>query len=200
MLGTDWLTFWTAVYAVAAVGTLAVLGLGAKIAVRTATAAIEQVHQTEKSREATLLVDVSRRWDNPFLADARRLASTYGTNLAGWVQYFFEETEQQARHRARTGRLRRFLTRAPAPKARDGWFLLQRVPNFFEDMAVLESRGALSFGALQDTLGGTIVVTWDLWKDAIEYLREREGYDPVYSKFQALAEKMRESLREYELP
>jgi hypothetical protein len=161
----DPLVFWTEIYALAATATLLVLGAAAAIA-------WNQFQQAKKAWYAETLADLSHRWDEEQMVESRLLASHKGrgSDLRDWVEYY--QTD-------------------PVSKE---LFVLQRVPNYFEDLAVLEEYEALPFELIKGSFGGTLVLTWDQWKSAVEFLRLEEQYDPIYAKFQGLAEKMRVAL------
>jgi hypothetical protein len=130
----------------------------------------------ERARHATTLADISRRWDEPLLVESRQLAARYGIALRDWVEYLDQDVEDLA------------------PEEAANLYKLQRIPNFFEDLAILEQAGAITFNMIQKSLGWTIVKTWDRWRPAVDYLRDTKEPDPVYSHFQHLAERMRRGL------
>jgi len=156
---TDW----------APVVTLAILLVALLIASR-------QLYQTVRTRHASMLGDLSRRWDEPLLVEARELAAKHGDQLREWIEYYW------------------------TPTVSPELFILLRIPNFVEDLAVLENRGAISFRILKESFGGAIVLMWNRWESAIQFIRDEEGYDPVYANFEGLAKRMRKALKEYGLP
>ena len=161
----DPLVFWTEAYALVAAVTLIVLAAAAAIA-------WNQFQQAKKAWYAETLADLSHRWDETQMVASRLLASRSGEGqqLREWIEYY-----------------------STPPVSRE-LFVLQRVPNYFEDPAVLEEYEALPFELIKGSFGGTLVLTWDRWKSAVEFLRQDEEYDPIYAKFEVLAEKMRAAL------
>ncbi len=165
VMSFDPLAFWTAVVACATLGTFVVLLVAAVVARR-------QLQETITSRHAAELAELSRRWDEPSLERSRRLTVQVGDYLREWVEFLLEEEDADD----------------------ETLDILERIPNFFEDLAILEEVGAIPFEMIKKSLGGVIVTYWDTWKEATKYLRDREAYDPVYSNFERLAEKMRAAL------
>jgi hypothetical protein len=156
---TDW----------APVVTVAILLIALLIAAR-------QLYQTVRTRHASMLEDLSRRWDEPLLVEARELAAKHGDQLREWIEYYW------------------------TPTVSPELFVLLRIPNFLEDLAVLEDRGAISFRIVKESFGGAIVFTWNSLEPANPILSKEEGYDPVYSNFERLAKRMRKALKKYGLP
>jgi hypothetical protein len=162
----DALTFWTAVYAVAALGTLGVLAAAARMALR-------QIDESVQSRHAATLAELSRRWDEPLLAESMKVGSVYSSERLG---PHVRELEDQGEF--------------------DKLTLLLRVPNFLEDLAILNEEGAISTEMIRKSLGGVVVATWDHWKPATLEMRGEQNYDLVYEHFERLAERLRALLEE----
>jgi hypothetical protein len=91
-----------------------------------------QLHLADKARHTEILVDLSRRWDDTLLAEARMLAATY---------------------EGRPKDLRDDILRFSQSNDPKYWTLI-RVPNFFEDLGILESEGVISTALIDKTLGG----------------------------------------------
>jgi hypothetical protein len=133
-----------------------------------------------RSRLATQMSELSRRWDEAPLIEARTVITKYSSEeIRGRVQYFFETSDQDSSSRE--------------------LFALLRMPDFFEDLAVMVKKKAFSFGLVKESLGGTVVIMWEAWEPAVRWLRENEGYDPSYKNFEALAKRMQKKLRKFEL-
>jgi hypothetical protein len=172
------LTSWTAVYALAAGVTFVVLLVAAIMALRQFNVAVQTRQdmaqaglEAVKTRHAALMSDLSKRWDEDPVLASRKMVSGMGKgpDLRLWIEYLADRND---------------------PRLLD----LQIVPNYFEDLAVLLEIGAIPFEMLEKSLGGTIVETWERWKDSAEFLREQGGYDPVYENFRRLAERIRAAL------
>ena len=118
-------TFWSAVSALAAIGTLVVVLVAA-------INALAQIKETVRSRNAALFSEISRRWDEDALVQSRHHASEFSPKgLAKRIQDIEKSgdfDEQQ---------------------------LLFRMPNFFEDLAVLELDGDIPISMIRE------VARWD---------------------------------------
>lgn len=120
----------------------------------------------EKARHAALMADLSRRWDDPTLAEARRFMDSLGRNL----QATYERWD-----------------RTQDPRG----YILERVPNFFEDLSVLEQVGAIDFESIRMSLGRSVVDVWDVWEPTIRYVRHKFGDDQeIYQHFERLKVRM----------
>ncbi|MGH2635316.1 MAG: DUF4760 domain-containing protein [Actinomycetota bacterium] len=125
-----------------------------------------------RSRHAALMADISKRWDEDLLAEARQLAAPFVDDP--WL-------------------LRSYLS-VLVEMGSEKRFVLERIPNFFEDLAVLLRAHAISFAIVEDTFGLGLVKTWDQWKPAVWYRRTQENDATVYEHFEELAERMRAAL------
>jgi hypothetical protein len=167
LISFDPTAFWTGIVALATLGTFIVLVIAALVA-------RGQLRETVKSRHAAELAELSRRWDEPSLEESRRLNVRYGDKLHEWVVYFLEE--------------------APADMDDNRLDVLERIPNFLEDLAILQEVGAIRLDMIVKSLGGVIVAYWKAWEPTIQYLREREGYEPPYQNFERLAKEIEAAL------
>jgi hypothetical protein len=160
--GCDPLTAWTALYAIAATATFAIVAVGVVLAIR-------QLNETVRSRHAALMSEFSKRWDEPRLVESRAMIQKYTPA--------------------------RLLLRVQALEGTMGSLNelqdLLRVPNFLEDLAVLEREGAISFEMIRLSLGGEYVQWWDHWKPTTAYMRGDETYDLVFENMEGLAERLR---------
>lgn len=73
----------------------------------------------------------------------------------------------------------------------DDLFILERIPNFFEDLGVLERVGAVSFHVIAESFGLTVTETWDKCALAVQHLRVKYQDRRVYENFERLAERIR---------
>jgi hypothetical protein len=130
----------------------------------------------EKARHAALMADLSRRWDDPTLAEARRFMDLLGANL----QATYERWD-----------------RTQDPRG----YILERVPNFFEDLSVLEQVGAIDFEMIRMSLGRSVVDVWDIWEPTIRDVRHKYGDDQeIYQHFERLKLKMERSFEKEPAP
>jgi hypothetical protein len=165
---------WAEVLAAIASLISAIAALGALIGVIVgATIAIGQTREAVQTRHAALMSELSKRWDEPLMVVSRQLGVSYPPErLRQRIEYLEGTREEEL-------------------------YVLERTPNFLEDIAVLEARGAIPFDMLRQSLGGTLVTYWDHWKPAATYMRGDQKYDLVYENFEGLAERMRAYLKEH---
>ena len=123
----------------------------------------------EKARHAALMAELSRRWDEPTLSESRRFMDSLGTNLRATFQRWDDVQDPRS-------------------------YILERVPNFFEDLSVLEQVGAIDFEMIRMSLGRSVVEVWEIWEPTIRYRRKKFGDDEeIYGNFEKLVVKMQVS-------
>ena len=148
----------------------AVTGIGTVVIAAGLVFAGFQVRESRRSRHADLAVDVSERWDHEYLVTVRALL----TDL----------TPEELR----TLYLDLYKSRDPEV------YILQREPNFFEDLGVLQKLRCISLEWIDETLGGLTVERWRLWSPTIETLRSGISgpeWPRAYSNFERLARKLK---------
>ena len=169
----DWVTdlpvvFWTAVSASAAVLGLVVLGVALLVA-------LSQTRVAVQSRHAALMADLSRRWDEEPIGEARRLVDLLGPRFPAVIAQW---------------------DAAKDPRS----YMVERVPNFFEDLSVLEQVGAIDFEMIRMSLGRTVLEIWEIWEPHIVAQRRRWDDPEIYLHFELLMKKMKGSFVEEPLP
>gem|GEM_PF-947644 len=158
-----------------------VTALGLLAAVGGALWARSQVREVIKSRLATIAIDVSRRWDENAMLKAR--------------QVFTDLTPEQVRD------LLVSLENSHKKSELRQYYKLQRVGNYFEDLAVLWKHECLSIEWIHDTVGGAVLTYWEKWS---LYVTDGKTKQPtLYLNWANLADKLRgyrlaEDLRAYE--
>lgn len=161
----DALVVWTAIYAVAAVATAVVLGVASGLA-------IWQIREVAKTRHAALMADLSRRWDEELLAKSREQAAKYGRKGSELRDRIAELEEQKT----------------------EEYFVLHRIPNYFEDLGVLQTFGAIPLDMIVGSLGLTVVETWAKWEETVHFLRQKFDDEKVYEHFEKLANRIQDAL------
>lgn len=127
-----------------------------------------QVKEARRARHAHLLLDLSRRWDDQQLVDSRQISVDY-------------ETPEDLREAVKGFRERRH----------DNYFVLLRIPNFFEHLGLLYHQETVSLEILDNWLGSTIIREWDRWELTVTYLREVSA-KTNYHMWEALARQARQ--------
>lgn len=175
---TDVATAWASMVA-AGVAVLGLIGLAiaaieaartrrAALAANQATLAATQ--EAVKTRSAGLMADFSRRWDEPLLAQSRRLAGSYAPDrLQRRMEYLINQNHGDAD-------------------------ILLRNPNFLEDVAILVEGDALPFEMVRKSLGAAVEDEWNHWEQTILWLRGDEKYDLMYENWEALAKRIHDDL------
>lgn len=150
---------WTELNAIAT----SVLAIGLLGGFGAAVFAAQQVRETRRSREAQMAAEFFRRWNEDALVESRRLVGRFKSAddlreaFVGYVA-------------------------ADAPEA----YVLYRELDFFEQLAALESLGAVDLQLIRLMLGRTLTQRWEMWRPAIH-----EAFGPgVYPMFEGLAAKL----------
>jgi hypothetical protein len=143
---------------------LVVAGIGAWFAVK-------QLDETRRDREIQLIAELGRRWDDDRMAEARDKQLEYTSEeLCEEVVRWLED-----------------------PKSRDSQLLLLllRVPNFFEDLAVMVESGGLDIKLVDKAFRALVLTQWSYWEQAI--VRTRELREPeAYVEFEKLKRQLEE--------
>jgi hypothetical protein len=156
---------WSEVTAIAT----SVLAFGLVGAFGAAAFAAQQVREARKTREAQMATELFRRWNDDELVESRRMANRY-------------KSPDELRDAFAA------LVAADAPEA----YVLYRELDFFEQLAALESLGALDLELIKVLLGRTLIERWEKWSPAIH-----QAFGPgVYPMFEGLVEKLRPTLGE----
>ena len=126
-----------------------------------------QIKCTEREREAELLTDLSRRWNEKELTESRKAARNYknGVDLREALQKLRENNDQE-------------------------YYDLVRLPDFFEALGVLVNSDCLSKQLTKDLFGTPIKHFYHLYGPAIQYLRKIYDDKNIYTLFDDLAQKL----------
>jgi len=124
-----------------------------------------QLGSMETARKAQLLTDLSRRWDEELLVESRQAASDYagGEELASALERHDQENTRD-------------------------YYVLGRLPNFFEDLGILVSEGAISPQMVAKSLGSSAKSYWRLYQPYASAVRGRQ--QTIYQWFEKLVEKL----------
>jgi hypothetical protein len=155
--GPDWAAVVTAI-------STAVLALGVFIAVF-------QVRELKRARHLQWIFEIARRWDDDKL-EASRLA----------LQAFDREGVQLGEKT----RAWLALERHDDPELEKDMILLTRLPDFFEDVALMVDYGRLDLALVWQSLSGPAQVAWKAWCPAVQAWRELSDRD-AYTEFERVA-------------
>jgi len=156
---------------VTAIGTAAVAA-GLLVTAIGAWFAFDQVREAWRDRHIQVISDFSERWDQPLMSEARELASSLSSEdlaaaVAAWIA-------------------------GPADPAVDVPKLL-RVPNFFEDLAMMVECGRLEVSYIARSFGSSARGEWGYWEKAITTLRREQ--EDVYVEFEKLVRDLERAAR-----
>jgi hypothetical protein len=156
-------THWAA--GITAVAT-AITAVGVIFAGLAAVWAGRQVREAERTRHATTAIELASRWEGEPLVASRKLALTYRTKEA-----------------LRDGYLQAKQDRS------DAYFILQRLPDFFEDLGVMERMGGLGLEWIRLTLGSAVQDYWRAWQPIVQAVRDA-GQPTMGENFERLAQRL----------
>lgn len=128
--------------------------------------AVRQLAEARTDRHVQIIAELGRRWDEDRMIEARNKLLAYDNaklaeKCADWVR-----------------------TRSDAEVTE-----LLRVPNYFEDLAMMVECGKLELDLVADTFGDMTLRAWDHWALAIQELSERQP--DCYDRFAGLAGRLR---------
>lgn len=127
-----------------------------------------QLVEARKQRQIQVLSDFGQRWDSERLVEARDKQAGYdSTDLAERVAEWL-------------------LAPADAPDVRT----LLRVPNFFEDLAIMVDLGELKIDYVAKAFKASAEREWAYWHDAISAMQN--DTPASYSQFEALVNRLAE--------
>ena len=141
--------------------------LTAGVLIFAAIYARRQLHSMERAREAQLLVDLSRRWDEEPLVQSRRAVETYKDTSELW----------QALKNLKK-------------KNHEQYYVLLKVANFYEDLALLINEKCLTAELVKNMLGDAIKHYYELYEVTIKEMREKYKSSRIYENFEDLAKKV----------
>jgi len=144
-----------------------VLAVGAAGAVGAAIVAGQQLREARIGRQAEVASEFFQRWSDDAMVQTRRLVASYGSPDA----------------------LRDGLLRHLAANDMEAYVLF-REPDYFEQLAALEERGAIEFELIRSLLGHRLLDRWQLWEPSINAL----GGPGVYPLFARLVLKMERAI------
>jgi hypothetical protein len=148
---------------VTAVGT-AVLAIGVVIAV-------VSLRELRRDRHLQWIFEIGRRWEEHDLKASRLALRKYdesGHDLATKVQSWLE------------------AGRPASPELTEEIELLQLLPDFFEDVALMRKFGRLDIGLVWQALSGPVNLAWKLWEPAVLAYR-RTADAEAWTEFEDLA-------------
>jgi Domain of unknown function (DUF4760) len=152
----------------AAIGTLATAAAAVAGAIA-AYLALGQLDETRRDRHVQVIADLGRRWDDAQLAAARKKQLEYASvplsaKVERWLRY--PDTDSEA------------------------MLLLLRVPNFFEDLAVMVESGSLDLHLVSKAFKSPTLAQWQYWEPSIRVIRDHEDPDS-YAQFENLVRQLK---------
>jgi len=131
--------------------------------------ALKQLGEVRRDRDVQVLADLGRRWDEDQLRAAREAAAHYDKDE------FASEADK-------------LFHTPPDTSAQKEFIVLLRIPNFFEDLAIITESGDMDLALVGRGFKGLILDEWHFWKPTIDRFRQNDPY--AYSQFERLARDM----------
>ena len=149
---------WTDIVIAIAAGLTVVILLSAALYAR------HEIKCIERTREAQLLTDLSRRWDEEQLQEARKAANEYddGNKLRNALQDFQANNDPN-------------------------FYKLMMIPDFFEELGLLVNSTCLNLQLANDLFGTAINHHYVRYEPSIKYLRDKYKDDNLFKFFSQLA-------------
>ena len=142
----------------------------------TAALALRQLHDAHRARDAALLIDLSRRWDEPLIVESQKLFAIYTSE---GITELIDRVYNPA---------------GATEKEQIDFTKLEALPNLWETLGVLRAEQAVSLSVIDRMWGVAITGAWKDWEAPIGRLREVTNTPTSYNYFERLAA----ALSEYE--
>lgn len=123
-----------------------------------------QLDQARQARQADLLAEFSRRWDE-LRVERRAANSGEPADLAKRIRELYEANAED-------------------------YYNLSRVPNLLEDLAVEVIERHIPLSMVRKTFGDAVTYQWSRWGPATEFLRDDQPF--VYENLEHLARMLKQ--------
>jgi hypothetical protein len=147
---------------------------GVFVAARQLGATRRQVDESRRDRQAGVIAEWGRRWDDDRMSQARSRALRYDN---------VELAELVARRNQRGWSVTPSLARTVRRRELQ---VLLRVPNYFEDLGLMVEYGGLEVDLVAKMIGALALHEWRRWELAVAEMQKASPSS--YSRFQRLAE------------
>ena len=129
--------------------------------------AYNQLKETRRDRHIQVISEFGRRWDSRRVQSARRIQRVYpGEDLQREVAAWIND-----------------------PATKPDVDVLLRLPNFFEDLAIISRCGKLDIELITMAMGSIIIHQWEYWNPSIQTMRQTAPHD--YEQFEGLVKDVR---------
>jgi hypothetical protein len=159
--GIDWPAWITAGFtAVAALGVLF---------------ALWSLKDAKRTRHGMLMTEISRQWSDPVVVESLKLYGKHSEKrLVGLVDLLFGPPGETQ----------------TTDDDRNVFSSLAVLANLIESMGVLVSETTITDEIVYKMWGGTILVVWEAWDEAIPKLRKYDGEPDTFKYFESIAHAM----------
>jgi hypothetical protein len=148
--------------------TSVVTALGVIAAAIGAWLAFSQLKETRRDRHMQVVSEFGRRWDDERILEARYAIQAYDRDeLADLIAEWLVPPREDA-------------TKVVP--------VLLRLPNYFEDLAILVDVGRLEFEYVTKAFRNLATREWEHWEPAVQRMREKQPN--VYIAWEALVRKL----------
>lgn len=135
-----------------------------------------QLNDARRTRDGQLLIELSRRWEEPLVIEAQKLFARYtGKGIIKLIDDVYDPSGAKEKEAA-------------------AFTALEAIPNLWETLGVLNAEKAISLSVIDRMWGEAIKKSWTNWQKPIEHLRAVTKTPTTYGNFERLAG----DLREYE--
>lgn len=169
----DWATWVLAVATIALATATALLARAAWRALEQLRVALEQLEEVKRDRHVQVVSHLGLRWASSEIAEALQLEAAQTPESL--VRLFTRARERSANPFRE--RLRRRAQRAT--------IVLLRVPNYFEEAALVAKEGGLRAELLDEFFGGVAKDEWALWGPVVKKLQESD--EQAFVEFERMA-------------
>ena|SRR5260221_9929522 len=141
--------------------------------------ALRQLKEVRQDRHVRAFLEIGNRWQSAEMTEALQMSDDYTADELAEVfaRHYGARDKGNLDPRPESDRKR---------EAKDVRVLL-RVPNYFEDSAMIARVGALEHDAVDDYLGGLAAGEWKKWGTAVKKMQSDDGYAWSYEEFEGLA-------------
>ena len=131
--------------------------------------AYDAVKETRRDRHIQIVMDYGSRWDGERMFEAREQRRPLGrARLLDAVGKWLAD-----------------------PTKRSAVPILLRIPNYFEDLAIMVEEGHLDLEFVAKGFSALALWEWDYWKEAISLMRVELEDEQAYVEFEKLVNDLR---------
>lgn len=128
--------------------------------------ALRQLGEVRRDRHLRVLSDLSHRWDSDLITDSRQRVFKYGRERLAEIAGEWQKV----------------------PSSQPDFVVLLRIPNYFEDLALMTKFAKLDIRFVARAFKGLVLEEWAYWEPTIMLLRKSD--DLSFCEFEWLVGQM----------